>query len=132
MKKLISLAVLVFSVFVFSAPFAYAQAAAGGGASLMSFLPIILIFVFFWFFLLRPQQKKAKEHQKMLNELKKDDKVIACGGMYATVVGVKGDMVDLKIAENVVVVVAKPAITVVIKSETAQPQDVQTPDIIKK
>ena len=35
-----------------------------------SFIPLIVIFVIFYFFLIRPQQKKAKDHQKMLNELK--------------------------------------------------------------
>ncbi|HXU62720.1 MAG TPA: preprotein translocase subunit YajC, partial [Polyangia bacterium] len=37
----------------------------------MSFLPMIAIIGIFYFLVLRPQSKKAKDHQKMLSELKK-------------------------------------------------------------
>ena len=49
------------------------------------FLPLILIFIIFYFFLIRPQQKKAKEHKNMVNAIKRGDKVITSGGIFATV-----------------------------------------------
>ena len=50
---------------------AWAQAApAGQPDALTSFIPLILIFVVFYFLLIRPQTKRAKEHRKMVSELK--------------------------------------------------------------
>ena len=42
------------------------------------FIPLILIFVIFYFFLIRPQQRKAKDHKKMVEDLKRGDKIITC------------------------------------------------------
>ena len=92
-----------------------------------SFFPLIVIFVIFYFLLIRPQQKKAKEHQKMLNEIKKDDKVITSGGIHGVVAGVKGEIVELKIAENVKVNVSKSAIGTIITPES----EIKTPEIVK-
>ncbi|MDR2709691.1 MAG: preprotein translocase subunit YajC [Elusimicrobiota bacterium] len=135
MKKFVSFALFILSVLTFVPTNVFAQGAAAGGGGLMTFLPIILIFVFFWFFLLRPQQKKAKEHQKMLNALKKGDEVVAVGGIFATVVSVKdNNVVEIKIAEGVNILVSKPAISAVIVKPEANgsADDVKMPEIIKK
>jgi len=73
----------------------------GLGALVSTLLPFILIFVIFYFLLIRPQQKRAKEHQKMLESLKRGDKVITAGGIYGVVESVGTKTVTLKIAENV-------------------------------
>lgn len=84
----------------------------GGGSQLIaSLLPLILIFVVFYFLLIRPQQKKAKEHQNMLNNIKKGDKVILAGGEYGVVESVGTNTVTVKIAENVKVKYGKPYIS---------------------
>ena len=51
-----------------------------------SLLPMILIFVVFWFFLIRPQQKKMKQHDQLLQSIKKGDKIITGGGIVAKVI----------------------------------------------
>ncbi|MDR0823215.1 MAG: preprotein translocase subunit YajC [Endomicrobium sp.] len=131
MKMLKVLAVLLFA-FAAAPQSAFAQEA-GGLSGLGGFLPLILIFVFFYLFLLRPQQKKAKEHQKLLNELKKDDKVVTSGGIYGIVVSVKENIVELKIAENVNVQVSKPSVTTVFVRPSANTAEVVAgADIIKK
>ncbi len=115
------MAVTLLSSNVFADPAAQAGSAFGG------LMPLVIIFIFFYLFLIRPQQKQRKEHQKMLEALKKDDKIITSGGLYATVVGVKGDIVEAKISENVRVEIVKSTITTVIApSNTAV-----TPEIIK-
>jgi preprotein translocase subunit YajC len=101
------------------------QSAFGG------FVPLIVIFVIFYFLLIRPQQKKAKEHTTMLNALKKDDKVITGGGIFGTVTAVKGDVIEVKIAENVKVEVSKQAISAVITKEVPKAEEIKTPEIIK-
>jgi preprotein translocase subunit YajC len=89
----------------------------GGSGGLISLWPIVLIFVIFYFLLIRPQQKKQKDHQKMLGSITKGDRVVTSGGVYGTVVGVKENVVVLKIAENVKVEFAKSAISHIIARE---------------
>ena len=66
----------------------------------LAFLPLILMFVIFYFLLIRPQQKRQKEHQQMLRELKKGDRIITSGGLIGTVVGLKDDEVVLRVGDQ--------------------------------
>jgi preprotein translocase subunit YajC len=68
--------------------FAYAQAAPGaaGPGPLMTIFPFIIILVIMYFMVFRPQQKKQKEHQEMLNKIKRNDEVMTSGGIYGKVV----------------------------------------------
>jgi len=91
----------------------------------MGFVPLIVIFVIFYFLLILPQQKKAKEHEKMLNSLKKDDNVLTVGGIYGTVVGIKDNVVELKIAENVRIQVTRSSISAVINRSGNIPESGQ-------
>ncbi len=76
----------------------------------MAFLPFILIIVFFYFFMIRPQQKRQKELNKFRNALKKGDKVVTTGGVYATVSKVNDNKIDLEVASGVIVTFDKSAI----------------------
>lgn len=89
----------------------------GGFGGLVGFLPLVLIFALFYVLILRPQQKKQRDHQKLLGALKKGDRVVTNGGIYATVVGVKGNIVVLKVADNVKMEFQKTAITQVNPAE---------------
>lgn len=123
-------ALLTFVVSVTATAAAYAQDAAPQQNAFGGFVPLIVIFVIFYFLLIRPQQKKAKEHSAMLNALKKDDKVITGGGIYGTVTAVKGEIVEVKIAENVKIDVSKQAISAVLTKE-APKEEIKTPEIVK-
>ena len=74
---------------------------------LFLFLPILVIM---YFFMIRPQQKKAKEHQEMLNKLKKNDEVMTSGGIYGKVIDLKDTVVTLEVAPNVRIRVARAQI----------------------
>ncbi len=66
-------------------------------------LPLFgLIFVLMYLLLIRPQRKKQKEHEKLLSELKKGDKVVTTGGMFGTIFAIDDERnrVVLKINEN--------------------------------
>lgn len=90
---------------------AYAQATAGlFGGDIMSLLPIIVMFVLLYFLMIRPQMKRAKESKTMLEGLQKGDEVVAAG-LLGKIVKVSDGFVSLEIANNVVVVVQKPAVT---------------------
>ena len=72
------------------------------------FIPLILIFVIFYFFLIRPQQRKAKEHKKMVEELKRGDKIITSGGIIGTVERIiDNEKIEVLISENVKVEVLR-------------------------
>jgi len=92
------------------------------GSAFGGLLPLILIFFVFYFLLIRPQQKKVREHQKLLDALKKGDEVITSGGIHGIISTIKGNVVDLKIAEGVKVVISKSAIATVVKSPTSPEQ----------
>ena len=71
----------------------------------MQFVPLIAIFAVFYFLIIRPQQKRMKEHQNMMNALKKGDRVVTGGGIIGTVVhapdGASEITVDLNDATRV-------------------------------
>lgn len=64
-----------------------AAAAPGAAGGFMTFLPLIAIFAVMYFLMIRPQQKRQKEHQAMLNAIKKGDKVLTNGGLVGVVTG---------------------------------------------
>lgn len=66
----------------------------------VAFMPLVLMFVIFYFLLIRPQQKKEKDRQKMIGNLKKGDRVVTSGGILGTVVGVKDDIIVLKVGDG--------------------------------
>ncbi len=79
---------------------AHAQDAAQPGG-LMSFLPLIIIFVIFYFLLIRPQMKRAKEHKKMVSELKNGDEVVTSGGVLGRIVEAGEQFLTLEVADGV-------------------------------
>ncbi len=95
--------------------------AAGGGAAggFTAFVPLILMFVIFYFLLIRPQQKKAKEHQKMIDNIKKGDRVITSGGIYGTVTSLGDTTVFIEIAEKVKIKLSRGNIAALLNAAPA-------------
>lgn len=91
----------------------------GATGLLTSLLPFLLIILVFYFLILRPQQKRQKERAKLLEGVKKGDKVITSAGIHGTVEGIEDNAVLVKIADNVKVKMEKSAIgTIVGLTET--------------
>lgn len=97
---------------------AYAEGATteSGFASL---IPLVLIMVIFYFLLIRPQQKKVKEHRDTVAAMKKGDKILTGGGIFATVTDVQEDALTVKIAEGVTIKVKKDTIAGIIAKPAA-------------
>ncbi len=72
--------------------------------------PLIIIMAIFYVLLILPAQRRQKKTAAMLNELKSGDKVVTSGGIYGTIVGVEGEALQLRIAEQVKIKVARSAI----------------------
>ena len=84
---------------------------------LMNMVPLILIFVVFYFLLIRPQRQQQKEHQKMVNDLVKNDEVVTTGGIHGTVINVKDRSVVLRVDDNVKLEVEKTCIAFMKKNQ---------------
>jgi preprotein translocase subunit YajC len=82
----------------------------GGGNPIMGLLPLLMVMVIFFLLIIRPQQKRQKQHQKMLGELKRGDRVLTNGGMFATIVDVKDEFFVATIADGVKVEIARNAV----------------------
>ncbi len=67
-------------------------------STIIMFGSIILIF---WFMILRPQQKRQKQHQQLIESLKKGDKVILSGGLHGTIAGLEDKTILVQVADNV-------------------------------
>lgn len=84
-----------------------AQQSASG---LIAFLPFILILVILYVLMILPAQRRQKKLAAMISALKNGDKIITNGGIYGTVVGLDNESVQLRIAEQVKIRVARSAI----------------------
>ncbi len=101
---------------------AYAQgapAAAPAGSAYSSIIMMVIIFAIFYFILIRPQQKKMKEHKKMVDDLKKGDRIITAGGIYGMVENASANTLTVKIAEGVKVKITRGSIGSVLTEEEA-------------
>ena len=75
---------------------------------LLLFAPLFLI----WYFLvILPQQRNRRKTQQMLSNLKTGDRVLTTGGIYGLITGFRGDIVQVQIANQVKVDIARTAIT---------------------
>lgn len=80
-------------------------------SSLMALLPLVFIMVIFYVLLILPAQRRQKRLNEMLANLKSGDKVITNGGIYGTIVGLEPDSVQLRIADQVRIKVARSAVS---------------------
>lgn len=85
------------------------QAQQPGGIG--GFLPLLFILAIFYLIVFLPARRRQKKLQAMINNLKSGDKVITSGGIYGTIVGLRGDRIQLRIAENVKVDMSRNAVT---------------------
>ena len=77
------------------------QGGNSGGGMIQTLIFFGLIFVVFYFMILRPQQKRNKDRQKMLESIKKGDKVVTSGGMHGKVVSIDEKTALIEVDDNV-------------------------------
>ncbi|MYA33430.1 MAG: preprotein translocase subunit YajC [Gemmatimonadales bacterium] len=66
---------------------------ANPAATMMMMFGFIAIFYFIFF---RPQRKQQKEHQEMVRNLKRGDRVSTIGGIVGEIVHLTNDIVTIK------------------------------------
>jgi preprotein translocase subunit YajC len=88
--------------------------------TVMKLAPLIGIVALMYFMLIRPQQQRFNEHQKMVKELRRGDKVVTGGGAHATIIKLEGDdVLVVEIADNVRIKVQRASITAVLNRADA-------------
>ena len=85
------------------------QAQQPGG--IFAFLPLVFILGIFYLIVFLPARRRQKKLQEMISNLKSGDKVVTSGGIYGTIVGFKGDRIQLRVAENVRIELSRNAVT---------------------
>ncbi len=102
-------------------PSLFAQDAGGPNfwSMFVMFLPVLFIV---YFLILMPQQQQEKKRRSMVENLKKNDKVLTTGGIYATVISIDSshDRVVLRVDDerNVKMVFTKSSVLRVLESSS--------------
>ncbi|MDA0986403.1 MAG: preprotein translocase subunit YajC [Bacteroidetes bacterium] len=92
------------------------QQGQGGGEIWSTLLMFGMIILIFYFMILRPQSKRQKEKQKLIESIKKGDKVVTSGGLHGIVAGTDEKTVLVEIADKVKVTFEKSSIAIVNKA----------------
>ena len=71
---------------------------------------LVVIFAIFYLIMIRPQRKRQKEHDKLMQELTKGDKVVTAGGIYGTIESLSDDSVVMKIESGGTVRVSRNSV----------------------
>ncbi len=90
------------------------QGGDAGGGMVSTVVMFALIIFIFYFMIIRPQSKRQKERQKMLEAMKKGDKIVTSGGLHGKIIGMEDKTVLVEIADNVKVKVEKSAVSAVV------------------
>jgi preprotein translocase subunit YajC len=78
--------------------------------SLVALLPLVLVLVIFYLLLILPAQRRQKKIAQMQQSLKSGDKIVTNGGIYGVVAGVDDDTIQLRVADQVKLRVARNAV----------------------
>jgi preprotein translocase subunit YajC len=105
-----------------------APAAADGTGNMLSMLLTLSpMAILFYLLILRPQQAQEKKRRAMIEELKKNDRVLTQAGIYGTVISVsgEGDKVVLRVDDdkNVKLEFSKTAVVRVVEPTTEKAAD---------
>ncbi|MBI3932515.1 MAG: preprotein translocase subunit YajC [Acidobacteria bacterium] len=89
---------------------ALAAPAANEPSPFSSLVLMGIIFAIFYFILILPMKKKQKKVEDLQRALKAGDKIVLNAGIFGTVVGVEGDALSVRIADQTKIKVLRSAI----------------------
>ena len=96
---------------VYTFVLAMGTAPAPGVNPLVQIIPFALIIAIFYFLMVLPNNRRQKKVEEFLAALKVGDRVVTTGGIYGSVTKVSERSVQLQVANNVRIEVAKSAVT---------------------
>ena len=68
------------------------------------------IFGLMYLVLIRPQRKKQKEHQQLIEELNRGDRIVTAGGIYGQIESINDDSVVMKVESGATMRVARSSV----------------------
>ncbi len=89
----------------------------------VQYLPLVLVVIAFWLLVLRPARNRQKEFVATQNALTPGSRVMLASGIFGELVAVRDDDVDLRVANDVVLTVARQAVAKVITPQNVSPSD---------
>ena len=95
---------------VYEAGVVLALATRDGVNPLLNLLPFAMVLAIFYFVILMPMKKRQKKVAEFLGALKVGDRIVTSGGLYGLITKLNDQSVQLQIAQNVRVEVARHAI----------------------
>lgn len=90
--------------------FVFAMASPGQSPGWVQFVPFAMILAIFYFLILLPMKRRQKKIQEFQDSLKVGDKVVTTSGIYGEITRVKDKTLQLQIANNVRIEIARQAI----------------------
>ncbi len=102
----------LFTSLVFISGCAFGGTGEEEGGTIIWPMLILLVFMFglMYLVLIRPQRKRQKEHQQLVEELKRGDKVMTTGGIYGRIESISDDSVVLKVESGTTIRVARSSV----------------------
>lgn len=105
---------------------AMAQPAQGAPPAWVQLMPFVLVLAIFYFVILLPMRKRQQKVQAFLAGLKVGDRIVTSGGIYGSITRLNEQSVQIQIANNVRIEVARNAIVGYQGQEPIAPEGAQS------
>jgi preprotein translocase subunit YajC len=89
----------------------------------VQYLPLLLIVFAFWLLVLRPARNRQREFMATQSSLESGARVMLASGIFGELVAVHDNEVEIRVAPDVVLTVARQAVAKVIVPQDAPPTD---------
>jgi len=96
-----------------------ADQSSGGFGNFTLIIYIVLFIGIFYFLLIRPGQKQRKQHQEVVDAIRKGDEIMTAGGIFGTVSKVADDYLMIEIAKKTEIKLSRNSIARRISVEAA-------------
>jgi len=111
--KTVLIAVLLFAVLAFIGGCYGADGESQGETSIWPMIIfLVVIFGLFYLVMIRPQRKRQKEHETLMQDLQKGDRVVTAGGIYGTIESLSEDSIVIKVESGSTLRVARGSVAV--------------------
>ena len=81
-----------------------------GTSLILMVLFLVGIFVVFYFLTIRPQRKRQKEHESLVQDLKKGEHIITAGGIYGQIESTSAESIVIKLESGATIRVARGSV----------------------
>ena len=72
---------------------------------------VVLLFGLMYFVMIRPQRKRQQEHQHLIEELKRGDRVVTAGGIHGAIESISEDSIVIKVESGATMRVTKGSVS---------------------